>query len=111
VEDVQDDNLNVGFAGGRGTVESGSGALTGLPVTWAARTETPEGKTSPEELVAAARVARDGSGNWSALPDLGSPSVAWANARLGAGSLPELNEPGGEPAHGLIAYDSSSASQ
>jgi lipoyl-dependent peroxiredoxin len=42
------------LAGGRGTVESGSGALTGLPVTWAARTETPEGKTSPEELVAAA---------------------------------------------------------
>jgi osmotically inducible protein OsmC len=42
------------LARGRGTVESGSGALTGLPVTWAARTETPEGKTSPEELVAAA---------------------------------------------------------
>jgi osmotically inducible protein OsmC len=42
------------LAGGRGTVESGSGALSGLPVTWAARTETPEGKTSPEELVAAA---------------------------------------------------------
>jgi osmotically inducible protein OsmC len=42
------------LAGGRGTVESGSGALAGLPVTWAARTETPEGKTSPEELVAAA---------------------------------------------------------
>jgi osmotically inducible protein OsmC len=42
------------LAAGRGTVESGSGALSGLPVTWAARTETPEGKTSPEELVAAA---------------------------------------------------------
>jgi osmotically inducible protein OsmC len=42
------------LAGGRGTVESGSGALSGLPVTWAARTETPEGETSPEELVAAA---------------------------------------------------------
>jgi hypothetical protein len=25
VEDVQNDNLNVGFAGGRGTVESGIG--------------------------------------------------------------------------------------
>jgi lipoyl-dependent peroxiredoxin len=39
---------------GTGTVESGSGALTGLPVTWDARTEAPEGKTSPEELIAAA---------------------------------------------------------
>jgi osmotically inducible protein OsmC len=31
-----------------------SGALDGLPVTWAARTEQPGGKTSPEELAAAA---------------------------------------------------------
>lgn len=31
-----------------------SGALNGLNVTWAARTEAPGGKTSPEELAAAA---------------------------------------------------------
>ena len=42
------------LAGGNGRVSSGSGALTDLPVTWAARTEAPAGKTSPEELIAAA---------------------------------------------------------
>lgn len=39
---------------GHGTINSGSGALKGLPVTWASRMEAPEGKTSPEELLAAA---------------------------------------------------------
>ena len=34
-----------------------SGAFTGLPVTWASRTETSDGRTSPEELVAAAHAA------------------------------------------------------
>jgi len=42
------------LATGSGRLESGSGALTGLDVTWAARTEQPGGKTSPEELAAAA---------------------------------------------------------
>jgi osmotically inducible protein OsmC len=40
------------LAGGTGALSSGSGALK-LPVTWAARTEQPDGKTSPEELIAA----------------------------------------------------------
>ena len=31
-----------------------SGAIEGQPVTWAARTQEPGGKTSPEELIAAA---------------------------------------------------------
>ncbi len=39
---------------GTGRLDSGSGVLTGLDVTWAARTEAPGGKTSPEELAAAA---------------------------------------------------------
>lgn len=39
---------------GKGTITAGSGALTDLPVTFAARTEQPGGKTSPEELIAAA---------------------------------------------------------
>ena len=34
-----------------------SGAFSDLPVTWAARTETSDGRTSPEELVAAAHAA------------------------------------------------------
>lgn len=43
------------LASGTGTLGAGSsGALDGLPVTWAARTEQPGGKTSPEELAAAA---------------------------------------------------------
>ena len=42
------------LASGRGTVTSGSGALDGLPVSWAARTGRPHGMTSPEELAAAA---------------------------------------------------------
>lgn len=45
------------LAGGSGTLSGTSGALDGLPVTWAARTEQPEGKTSPEELAAAAHSA------------------------------------------------------
>lgn len=43
-----------GLAGGSGILSGTSGALDGLPVTWAARTEQPGGKTSPEELAAAA---------------------------------------------------------
>jgi osmotically inducible protein OsmC len=39
---------------GSGTIVGTSGALDGQPVTWAARTEQPGGKTSPEELAAAA---------------------------------------------------------
>lgn len=42
---------------GRGTVTSGSGALRDLPVTWAARTQQPDGMTSPEELAAAAHAS------------------------------------------------------
>lgn len=43
------------LASGGGKLTAGSsGALEGLEVTWAARTEQPGGKTSPEELAAAA---------------------------------------------------------
>jgi osmotically inducible protein OsmC len=42
------------LAAGNGTLNAGSGALDGLNVTWAARTERPGGLTSPEELAAAA---------------------------------------------------------
>lgn len=43
---------------GSGAVSAvSSGAFAQLPVTWAARTETSDGKTSPEELVAAAHAA------------------------------------------------------
>jgi lipoyl-dependent peroxiredoxin len=42
------------LAKGNGTVSLKSGATDDLPVTWASRTERSDGKTSPEELVAAA---------------------------------------------------------
>lgn len=45
---------NGNLAQGHGTITSGSGALKGMPITWAARIERPDGKTSPEELIAAA---------------------------------------------------------
>lgn len=39
---------------GNGTVSEGSGVLNQTPVTFASRVRQPEGKTSPEELIAAA---------------------------------------------------------
>jgi osmotically inducible protein OsmC len=42
---------------GNGTLTVGSGALGTQPVTWASRTERSDGKTSPEELIAAAHAA------------------------------------------------------
>src|SRR5579875_648353 len=43
---------------GSGTVTaSSSGVFSDLPVTWASRTETSNGKTSPEELIAAAHAS------------------------------------------------------
>ena len=46
------------LATGSGTVSAmSSGTFADLPVSWAARTEAPDGKTSPEELLAAAHAA------------------------------------------------------
>lgn len=46
------------LASGNGTVSAGtSGLFTDLPVSWASRTEAPEGRTSPEELLAAAHAS------------------------------------------------------
>jgi len=43
---------------GGGSIDSvGSGAFGPLDVSWAARSEEPDGKTSPEELIAAAWAA------------------------------------------------------
>lgn len=43
---------------GSGTVgAASSGRFTDLPVSWSARTEAPGGKTSPEELLAAAHAS------------------------------------------------------
>jgi len=42
------------LADGEGLVTYVSGAIGATPVTWASRVEDPAGKTSPEELIAAA---------------------------------------------------------
>ena len=46
-----------GLAEGNGTLSLKSGATDDLPVTWASRTERSDGKTSPEELIAAAHAS------------------------------------------------------
>lgn len=45
------------LAHGNGKIDAGSGALSELAVTWASRTERSDGKTSPEELIAAAHAS------------------------------------------------------
>jgi len=43
---------------GSGTITaSSSNAFSALPITWASRSEAPQGRTSPEELVAAAHAS------------------------------------------------------
>ena len=70
------------LATGSGTVSAiSSGAFTSLPVSWAARTEASDGKTSPEELVAAAHAscfAMALSGRASAAP--GRRRTAWTSS-------------------------------
>ena len=64
---------------GGGRIEGvGSGALGPLDVTWASRAEDPEGRTSPEELIAAA---------WASCY-----SMALSHALAGAGTPPERLE-------------------
>ncbi len=46
------------LADGSGTASAGtSGTFQDLPVSWASRTEGPDGRTSPEELLAAAHAS------------------------------------------------------
>jgi osmotically inducible protein OsmC len=45
------------LARGGGMLSAGSRAFAPLPVTWASRTEQPDRKTSPEELIAAAHAS------------------------------------------------------
>ena len=59
---------------GSGTVSAvSSGAFSDLPVTWASRTEAPAGRTSPEELVAAAHASCYAMAFSSRLAKAGTP--------------------------------------
>ena len=66
------------LAHGTGMLNGSSGALNELEVTWASRTERSGGKTSPEELVAAAHAS--------------CFSMALANELAQAGHAPEQLE-------------------
>ncbi len=60
---------------GAGTIESvGSGAFGPLDVTWASRAEDSDGRTSPEELIAAAHAACFSMALSHALAQEGSPA-------------------------------------
>ena len=64
---------------GSGRIEGvGSGAFGPLDVTWASRADTPDGRTSPEELIAAA---------WASCY-----SMALSHGLAGAGTPPERLE-------------------
>ena len=58
---------------GRGTVTVKSGAIGDFPVTWASRTERSDGKTSPEELIAAAHSSCFSMALSNALSEGGNP--------------------------------------
>lgn len=62
-------------ARGSGTLSAASGAFSELPFSLASRVEKPDGKTSPEELLAAAHAACYG--------------MSLAGELAGAGSAPE----------------------
>jgi lipoyl-dependent peroxiredoxin len=62
-------------ARGSGTVNAATGAFTGLPYSLASRIERPDGKTSPEELLAAAHA--------------GCYAMSLAGELTSAGSAPE----------------------
>jgi osmotically inducible protein OsmC len=60
---------------GHGKIAStGSGAIGELPITWASRTERSDGRTSPEELLAAAHAACYAMAFSHALAQAGTPA-------------------------------------
>jgi osmotically inducible protein OsmC len=80
------------LARGGGTVGGDSGAIDRLPVTWAARTTEPGGKTSPEELAAAAH-----SSCFSMALALRIAEHGYDAERLTVASIVTLDEVDGTP--------------
>lgn len=58
---------------GAGTLELTSSEAASLPVTWASRVESPDGRTSPEELLAAAHASCFAMAFSATLGRAGSP--------------------------------------
>jgi lipoyl-dependent peroxiredoxin len=64
---------------GKGTVSAGtSGLFRDLPLSWSSRTESPEGRTSPEELLAAAHAACFSMAFSNGLAKNGTPATRLA---------------------------------
>src|ERR1044072_5208224 len=96
-----DRNAKVAWTGslleGRGAIEGvGGGAFGPLDVTWASRAESPEGRTSPEELIAAAWASCFSMALSHALAGAGTPAE-----RLGA-SVTVTFQPGEGVTKGAI---------
>src|SRR3954469_11761847 len=81
-----------GLAKGNGTLSLKSGATDDLPVTWASRTERSDGKTSPEELIAAAHASCFSMALSPALGEAGNEPE-----RLDVTSVVTLDEVDGAP--------------
>lgn len=62
------------FSGSGTTTLAGSGAAGPLPVSWASRTEEAAGKTSPEELIAAAHASCYSMAFSNILAQAGNPA-------------------------------------
>src|SRR5439155_26252176 len=59
---------------GSGSVSAGSQAFAGLPITWVSRTERADGRTSPEELLAAAHAGCFSMAFSLVLAEAGAPA-------------------------------------
>lgn len=80
------------LASGSGETKGTSSNAFSLPVTWSARTESADGKTSPEELVAAAHASCYAMAFSNVLAEAGSPPdrlevAAVVSAELGDDGL------------------------
>ena len=60
---------------GSGTVELASSGVGTFPITWASRAESPESRTSPEELIAAAHASCFSMALSNALAKAGTPAT------------------------------------
>lgn len=91
-ERTADTSWDGDLAHGNGTVAVGSAAFVPFPVTWASRTERSDGKTSPEELIAAAH-----SSCFSMALAHGLTEAGNAPAHLDVGARVTLDQRDGAP--------------
>jgi lipoyl-dependent peroxiredoxin len=77
---------------GAGTLNGASGALSDMTVTWASRTQRSDGKTSPEELIAAAHSSCFAMALSFGLGEAGTPPE-----HLDVSSTVTLDEQNGAP--------------